>query len=201
MIIPHDKQVAIVFPTDLRQFDNTQSKFITKEVIDLTNYTPTASLSRVAITGSYTDLSNTPQHLSDFSNDVGFITLANAENTFYTKNYIDTNIQKQLSAGDGIVITNNVISATTVPTIVTISESGEQSSIPYERIKDYAMIILYGYKDSSTYEFTETSFAVDPSAFLSTAVSRNFKVVASMGSGEASVPYNIYITRQGDDLC
>lgn len=46
-------------PTNTSDLDN-DSGFITKSVNDLTNYTLSSSLSTVATTGSYTDLSNTP---------------------------------------------------------------------------------------------------------------------------------------------
>lgn len=55
------------------------SGFITNAVNNLTNYTPTSSLSTVATSGSYNDLTNKPTiptKTSDLTNDSNFITSA-----------------------------------------------------------------------------------------------------------------------------
>ena len=63
-------------PTKTSQITN-DSGFITKSVNNLTNYTPTSSLSTIATSGSYNDLSNKPTiptKTSDITNDSGFVT-------------------------------------------------------------------------------------------------------------------------------
>lgn len=55
------------------------SGFITNAVNNLTNYTPTSSLSTVATSGSYNDLTNKPTiptKTSDLTNDSNFVTSA-----------------------------------------------------------------------------------------------------------------------------
>lgn len=79
----------------------------------LANYTPTASLATVATTGSYTDLSNTPS-IPSGSQLVPAATSADADKVL-TVNSQGTPAwaaaQAPLSAGDGISITNDEISA------------------------------------------------------------------------------------------
>ena len=50
------------------------SNFITKEVDNLDNYTKSSDLSNVATSGNYNDLENTPENISTFNNDVGYLT-------------------------------------------------------------------------------------------------------------------------------
>jgi hypothetical protein len=56
------------------------SGYITKDVDNLTNYTPTSNLSDVATSGDYDDLDNlptiptVPTNVSSFNNDAGYIT-------------------------------------------------------------------------------------------------------------------------------
>ena len=54
-----NKPTIPVIPTNISAFNN-DSGYITKDVNDLTNYTLTSSLSSVATSGSYNDLSNKP---------------------------------------------------------------------------------------------------------------------------------------------
>jgi len=66
-------------PTKLSDFTNDEG-FIDNAVNNLTNYTLSSSLSTVATSGSYNDLSNkptipvVPTNVSDFANDAGYIT-------------------------------------------------------------------------------------------------------------------------------
>ena len=74
-------------PTKTSDLTN-DSGFITNSVNNLTNYTLSSSLSTVAISGSYTDLSNKPTiptKVSDLTNDSGFITNSVNNLTNYTK--------------------------------------------------------------------------------------------------------------------
>lgn len=69
---------SVTVPTKTSDLTN-DSGFITNAVNNLTNYTPTSSLSTVATSGSYNDLTNKPTiptKTSDLTNDSNFITSA-----------------------------------------------------------------------------------------------------------------------------
>ena len=77
----------ISVPTKTSDITN-DSWFITKEVADLTNYTPTSSLGAVALSNDYSDLNNLPDipdAVSDLDNDLWFIDKDVDDLTNYTK--------------------------------------------------------------------------------------------------------------------
>ena len=81
-----NKPTIPTVPTNISAFNN-DSGYITKSVNDLTNYTLSSSLSTVATSGSYADLSNKPTiptKTSDLNNDSGFITNTVNNLTNYT---------------------------------------------------------------------------------------------------------------------
>lgn len=102
------------------------------------------TLATVATSGSYTDLSNTPSiptATSDLTNDSGYITLSDVpaqvqadwtETDTNAASYIQhkPTIPSTLSAGDGIDITNNVVSAKVDGSTVTVNASGELQASP-----------------------------------------------------------------------
>lgn len=97
------------------------SNFITKDANNLTYYTKTSDLSNVATSGSYNDLSNKPdlstkQDKIDSTHklDADLVDDTNSTNKFVSASDKTTWNEKQdtLTAGTGIDITNNVISAT-----------------------------------------------------------------------------------------
>lgn len=93
----------------------------------LANYTPTTFLATVATTGDYTDLSNTPT-IPSGTQLVPAATSADADKVL-TVNAQGTpawaSAQAPISAGDGVEITNNVVSAKVDGTTVTFNASGE----------------------------------------------------------------------------
>ena len=75
--------VEIPIPTELSELDN-DTGFIDKTVDDLDNYTKTTDLSEVALSGSYNDLSNTPD-LSVYATNEAL-------------NNVDNSLQEQIDA-------------------------------------------------------------------------------------------------------
>ena len=96
-------------PTKTSDLTN-DSGFINNTVNNLTNYTPTSSLSTVALTGSYSDLSNKPSipsKTSDLTNDSGFIdkTVNDLTNYYkksdtYTKTEANTLLEAKANSSD-----------------------------------------------------------------------------------------------------
>ena len=93
----------------------------------LANYTPTAFLATVATSGSYTDLSNTPS-IPSGSQLVPAATSADADKVLTVDSQGTpawASAQAPISAGDGVEITNNVVSSKVDGTTVTFNASGE----------------------------------------------------------------------------
>ncbi len=84
-----DKPTIPTVPTNISDFTN-DAGYITKDVNDLTNYTPTSNLATVATSGNYDDLENKPSiptvptNVSSFTNDAGYITKSVNDLTNYT---------------------------------------------------------------------------------------------------------------------
>lgn len=111
-------------PTKTSQLQN-DSGFITKEVNNLTNYTPTSSLSAVATSGSYNDLSNKPTiptKTSDLNNDSGYIT--NAVNDLVNY-YLKSETYTKQEVNDLI----SAISTITMEIVQTLPTTGESNVI------------------------------------------------------------------------
>ena len=99
-----NKPTIPVVPTNISAFNN-DSGYITKDVNDLTNYTLTSSLSSVATSGNYNDLSNKPT-IPDVSN---FITKDVNDLTYYT---LTSNLSTVATSGSY----NDLSNKPTIPT-------------------------------------------------------------------------------------
>lgn len=100
-------------PTKLSEFENDKN-FVTVGVNNLTNYynktninnlldskVDTSDLSTVAITGSYSDLSNNPTKLSEFENDTMFVAKDDNNLTnYYNKTQIDSSLSSKANTSD-----------------------------------------------------------------------------------------------------
>ena len=112
-----NKPTIPVVPTNISAFNN-DSGYITKDVNDLTNYTLTSSLSSVATSGSYNDLSNkptipvVPTNISAFTNDSGYITKDVNDLTNYT---LSSNLSSVATSGSY----NDLSNKPTIPTVPT----------------------------------------------------------------------------------
>lgn len=102
-----NKPTIPVVPTNVSAFTN-DSGYITKDVNDLTNYTLTSSLSTVATSGSYNDLSSKPT-IPDVSN---FITKDVNNLTYYT---LTTSLSSVATSGNY----NDLSNKPTIPTVPT----------------------------------------------------------------------------------
>jgi hypothetical protein len=144
------------------------------------------SLATVATTGSYTDLSNTPSiptATSDLTNDSGYITLSDVpaqvqadwtETDTNAASYIQhkPTIPSALSAGNGIDISNNIVSAKVDGSTVTINASGELQAAP-------AITVDQTYNASSTNPQSGTAVADALSDYTPTS---SLATVATSGS-------------------
>ena len=99
-----NKPTIPVVPTNISAFNN-DSGYITKDVNDLTNYTLTSSLSSVATSGNYNDLTNKPT-IPDVSN---FITKDVNDLTYYT---LTSNLSTVATSGSY----NDLSNKPTIPT-------------------------------------------------------------------------------------
>lgn len=99
-----NKPTIPVVPTNISAFTN-DSGYITKDVNDLTNYTLTSSLSSVATSGNYNDLTNKPT-IPDVSN---FITKDVNNLTYYT---LSSNLSTVATSGSYSDLSNKP----TIPT-------------------------------------------------------------------------------------
>jgi hypothetical protein len=93
-------------PTNLNQFSNTTTNFITTASITWANVQNKPAFATVSTSGSYADLTGVPTNLSQFNNNVGYLTTA----------------VTQLIAGVGLTVTTSTgvvgIDATGVQTVV-----------------------------------------------------------------------------------
>lgn len=144
------------------------------------------NLATVATSGSYADLSNTPSiptATSDLTNDSGYITLSDVpaqvqsdwtETDTSAASYIQhkPTIPSTLSAGNGIDITSNVVSAKVDGSTVTINASGELQASP-------AITVDQTYNASSTNPQSGTAVADALSDYTPTS---SLASVATSGS-------------------
>lgn len=144
------------------------------------------TLATVATSGSYTDLSNTPSiptATSDLTNDSGYITISDVpaqvqadwtETDANAASYIQhkPTIPSALSAGNGIDISNNIVSAKVDGSTVTINASGELQAAP-------AITVDQTYNASSTNPQSGTAVADALSDYTPTS---SLATVATSGS-------------------
>ena len=106
--------------------------YITKEVNNLTNYTPTSDLSTVATTGNYSDLQNIPNYITMKGNDI------NMPNCL-----VVLDEEGKLPAVDGSQLTN--ISATVTLNDVDEFISGNIKGLEIEKVSDTAYKVKAGH--------------------------------------------------------
>lgn len=106
--------------------------YITREVNDLTNYTPTSELSTVATTGNYSDLQNIPNYITMKGNDI------NMPNCL-----VVLDEEGKLPAVDGSQLTN--ISATVTLNDVDEFISGNIKGLEIEKVSDTAYKVKAGH--------------------------------------------------------
>lgn len=136
----------------------------TKTQVDtaLADKANSADLATVATSGDYDDLSNKPTipaaqvnadwnassgvaqilnkptNVSAFTNDAGYLTQHQSLDNYYTKSEVDTELadkQDTLTAGTGIDITNNVISATGGTQVQSDWNQSDSSAVDYIKNK------------------------------------------------------------------
>lgn len=101
---------------------NNDVGYITKNVTNLVNYTPTSNLATVALTGNFNDLINIPTYptkTSDLDNDSGFITKNVDDLTNYT---LSTDLSTVATTGDYTDLINT-------PSLATVATTGFYSDL------------------------------------------------------------------------
>lgn len=154
------KQPITIPLTDIFNPSNYYDKTATDTL--LAAKADSSSLATVATSGSYNDLSNKPTipaaqvnadwnassgvaqilnkptNVSSFTNDAGYLTQHQSLDNYYTKTQVDTALnakQDTLTAGTGIDITNNVISATGGTQVQSDWNQSDSSAVDYIKNK------------------------------------------------------------------